>query len=224
MVVQQGEVALEIAEGLLGATLAVPASPQGLVIFAHGSGSSRFSSRNRFVAQELVKADFATLLMDLLTQREDRIDQITTEFRFNVKLLARRLLAATEWANQRFAKSQLPVGYFGASTGAAAALIAAAEAADAIAAVVSRGGRPDLAGDALPRVAAPTLLIVGGNDRTVIGMNREAQAAMRCRTELVIVPGATHLFEEPGALERVAELAMGWFRECLSVQPHARTT
>lgn len=222
--VQQGEVTLKVAEGLLGATLAVPASPQGLVIFAHGSGSSRFSSRNRFVAQELVKADFATLLMDLLTQREDRIDQVTAEFRFNVKLLARRLLAATEWAKQRFAKSPLPVGYFGASTGAAAALIAAAEADDAIAAVVSRGGRPDLAGDALPRVATPTLLIVGGDDRQVIGMNREAQAAMRCRTELIIVPGATHLFEEPGALESVAQLATGWFREFLSVQRHARTS
>jgi putative phosphoribosyl transferase len=223
MVVQQGEVTLEVAEGVLGATLAVPASPQGLVIFAHGSGSSRFSSRNRFVAQELVEAGFATLLMDLLTEREDRIDQVTTEFRFDVKLLARRLLAATEWAWQRFI-SPLPIGYFGASTGAAAALIAAAEAGDTIAAVVSRGGRPDLAGDALPRVTAPTLLIVGGDDRPVIGMNREAQAAMRCRTELVIVPGATHLFEEPGALERVAELATGWFRACLSVQRHARTS
>lgn len=212
--IAQEELAVHVLEGDLGATLTVPTNPQGLVIFAHGSGSSRFSSRNRFVAQELVKADFSTLLTDLLTQREEEVDEVTSEFRFDVHLLARRLLAATHWAKKHFA-DEPPIGYFGASTGAAAALIAAAHCGNSIAAVVSRGGRPDLAREALPHVTAPTLLIVGGNDRPVIQMNRRAQALMHCQTELVIVPGATHLFEEPGALERVSALAATWFREYL---------
>jgi putative phosphoribosyl transferase len=214
--VQQGEVTVQVPEGVLGATLVVPARPEGLVIFAHGSGSSRFSARNRFVAEELKKASFGTLLMDLLTQAEERRDEFTGEFRFDIRLLAKRLQAATAWASRQFADAPLPVGYFGASTGAAAALVAAAAAGDAISAIVSRGGRPDPAGEALQRVTAPTLLIVGGNDQPVIGMNQQAQARMRCLSELVIVPGATHLFEEKGTLERVAELAAEWFRKYLS--------
>jgi putative phosphoribosyl transferase len=213
--VEREEVTVQVPEGVLGATLVVPARPQGLVIFAHGSGSSRFSPRNRFVAEELNKASFGTLLMDLLTQAEERRDEFTGEFRFDISLLARRLQAATAWAKQHFADAPLSMGYFGASTGAAAALVAAAAAGDAISAIVSRGGRPDLAGEALPHVTAPTLLIVGGNDQPVIGMNRQAQARMRCPSELVIVPGATHLFEEPGTLERVAELAAAWFHKHL---------
>lgn len=215
---EQREVAIEIAEGALGAFLALTEPAHGLVIFAHGSGSSRFSSRNRFVADELNKAGFATLLMDLLTEGEERVDRITAELRFDVGLLAQRLEAGTDWSRRLFARTPLPTGYFGASTGAAAALIAAADAGDGIKAVVSRGGRPDLAGDALPRVTAPTLLIVGGEDREVIRLNRQAQAAMRCKNELTIVPGATHLFEEPGALEHVAALAMEWFRVHLKAE------
>ena len=203
-----------VPEGELGATLNVPSEPRGLVVFAHGSGSSRFSPRNRFVAQQLEEVRFATLLTDLLTLDEDRRDQRTAQYRFDVRRLASRLLAATDWAENRF--GGLPVGYFGASTGAAAALIAAAERGDAISAVVSRGGRPDLAGDALPLVVSATLLIVGGNDREVLELNRQAQAAMCARTELAIVPGATHLFEEPGALERVAGLAGAWFGRYLA--------
>lgn len=213
--ISHGEVTVEVPEGVLGATLVVPSAAQGLVIFAHGSGSSRFSPRNRLVAQELNEARFATLLMDLLTQGEERRDELTAELRFDIGFLAHRLRAATEWTKQRFAHDALPIGYFGASTGAAAALVAAAGAGDGIRAIVSRGGRPDLAGDALPRVTAPTLLIVGGEDRLVIGMNQQAQARLRCKTELVIVPGATHLFEEAGALERVAELASAWFSKYL---------
>jgi len=206
------ETSIPIARGVLGATLGIPEATRGIVIFAHGSGSSRFSPRNRFVADQLAVAGFATLLMDLLTEHEDRIDHVTAELRFDVRLLAQRLRTGTDWSQSRFADRPLPIGYFGASTGAAAALIAAAEASDLIKAVVSRGGRPDLAGDSLPHVLAPTLLIVGGEDHAVIRLNRQAQAAMRCKNDLAIVPGATHLFEEPGALERVAALATDWFR------------
>jgi putative phosphoribosyl transferase len=222
--ISHGEVSIQVPEGVLGATLVVPSSAQGLVIFAHGSGSSRFSPRNRLVARELNEARFATLLMDLLTSDEDRRDELTAEFRFDIGLLARRLGAATQWATQQFADESLPIGYFGASTGAAAALVAGADAGDAIRAIVSRGGRPDLAGDALPRVTAPTLLIVGGEDRPVIEMNQRAQDRLRCESELVIVPGATHLFEETGALEKVAELASEWFSKYLQsgLPPDAR--
>lgn len=216
--VPQGEVTVQVPEGLLGATLVAPSGLSGLVIFAHGSGSSRFSPRNRFVAQRLNTAGFATLLMDLLTEDEDRRDQFTAEFRFDIRLLARRLRAATTWAIERFAAEPPAIGYFGASTGAAAALVAAAGAGEGVRAIVSRGGRPDLAGDALPRVSAPTLLIVGGNDQQVIEMNRQAQARLRCSSELVIVPGATHLFEEPGTLEQVADLASAWFRKHLPLR------
>ncbi|HEY9085841.1 MAG TPA: dienelactone hydrolase family protein [Candidatus Tyrphobacter sp.] len=200
----------------LGATLCVPLDAAGLVIFAHGSGSSRFSPRNRLVADRLGEAGYATLLTDLLTQREERVDRFTAEFRFDIPRLAQRLIVATEQLRERFAGKPLPIGYFGASTGAAAALIAAAERPQWISAVVSRGGRPDLAGDALGNVSAPTLLIVGGNDTEVIALNRRAQASMRAHTELAIVPGATHLFEEPGALERVADLAAAWFTHYLA--------
>ncbi|MBV8151909.1 MAG: dienelactone hydrolase family protein [Candidatus Eremiobacteraeota bacterium] len=206
---QADEIVVTVPEGPLGASLSAAADSHGLVIFAHGSGSSRFSPRNRFVAEQLQNAGFATLLMDLLTQDEDRRDQRTTEFRFDVALLGRRLLAATNWSLARF--PALSIGYFGASTGAAAALIAAADLGERIAAVVSRGGRPDLAGAALARVTAPTLLLVGARDRQVIALNEEAQAQLRCTSELAIVPGASHLFEEPGTLEVVADLAARWF-------------
>jgi pimeloyl-ACP methyl ester carboxylesterase len=204
--------AVRIADGadMLDADLHLPEGARGLVIVAHGSGSSRFSSRNRQVAESLNKGRFATLLLDLLTQTEERVDVRTAEYRFNISLLGRRVVAATDWASGHKVLRQLTFGYFGASTGAAAALIAAAERPDA-AAVVSRGGRPDLAGDALPIVRAPTLLIVGGDDDPVIELNEEAMRRMHAPVELAIVPHATHLFEEPGTLEEVQRLALDWF-------------
>jgi putative phosphoribosyl transferase len=195
---------------MLDADLHLPEAARGLVIFAHGSGSSRFSSRNRQVAESLNKGHFATLLLDLLTQAEERVDVRTAEYRFDIPLLARRMVAATDWAGGHDLVRQLPIGYFGASTGAAAALMAAAER-PAAAAVVSRGGRPDLAGDALPIIRTPTLLIVGGDDGPVIELNEEAMRRMRAPVELAIVPHATHLFEEPGTLEEVQRLALDWF-------------
>jgi dienelactone hydrolase len=205
--------AVEIPAGskILNGDLNIPDHSIGVVLFAHGSGSSRFSPRNRFVAAQLQEAAMATLLLDLLTEEEEREDEITARLRFDITLLAERLIAATQWTTQRQETAPLPIGYFGASTGGGAALVAAAARPDAIAAVVSRGGRPDLAGDALPSVQAPTLLIVGGHDAPVIEMNRQAMARLRCETELRIVPGATHLFEEPGALDEVARLAQQWF-------------
>ncbi len=201
---------IEAAGELLTADIRVPASPRGLVIFAHGSGSSRLSPRNRQVAAALNDAGLATVLIDLLSEREESIDRRSTEYRFDIGLLARRLGAASEWARQAEGLGDLPMGYFGASTGAAAALVAAAERRD-IRAVVSRGGRPDMAGPALPAVDAPTLLIVGQRDPEVIGLNREALAKLRSEARLEIVADATHLFEEPGALERVSSLARQWF-------------
>jgi len=195
----------------LEGTLSVPREATGVVLFAHGSGSSRHSPRNRFVAAELQQAGLGTLLIDLLSAEEERVDARTGELRFDIGLLARRVVAATDWLAKQAAATGLPIGCFGASTGAAAALVAAAERPDVVAAVVSRGGRPDLAGDALGRVRAPTLLIVGGNDEVVLDLNRQAQATLRAETKLEIVPGATHLFPEPGKLERVAELARDWF-------------
>ena len=189
----------------------------GVVLFAHGSGSSRHSRRNQFVAQRLQEAGLATLLMDLLSLEEEQEDALTGHLRFDIGLLARRLVAATEWLSQDPHTRQLPVGYFGASTGGGAALVAAAERPPAVHAVVSRGGRPDLAGDALPLVQAPTLLIVGSRDTPVIAMNREALDRLRCMKTLEIVPGASHLFEEAGALEVVARLAAGWFTRHLSL-------
>jgi dienelactone hydrolase len=202
---------LEMLEGSLG----IPDHAQGVVLFAHGSGSSRHSPRNRHVAGLLRDAGLATLLTDLLTPAEEAVDLQTRHLRFDIPLLARRLAAATDWILQDAQTRSLPIGYFGASTGAAAALVAAADRPDAVAAIVSRGGRPDLAQPVLARVRAPTLLIVGGNDVPVIAMNREALAQLPVEKDLAIVPGATHLFEEPGALEEVARLATAWFTRYL---------
>ncbi|MBI4195415.1 MAG: dienelactone hydrolase family protein [Betaproteobacteria bacterium] len=195
----------------LPGSLVVPRNATGVVVFAHGSGSSRFSPRNRAVAETLNAAGLGTLLFDLLTAEENEIDLRTRELRFDIGLLTERLVGAIDWLGLRREVVHLPIGLFGASTGAAAALRAAAERPKNVAAVVSRGGRPDLAGDALPRVEAPTLLIVGGADAPVIGMNEEAIARMHCERRLSIVPGATHLFEEPGTMEQVARLAQEWF-------------
>jgi putative phosphoribosyl transferase len=191
--------------------LHLPSNPLGVVIFVHGSGSGRFSPRNRFVAKELNKQGFATLLLDLLTEEEHRIDMETMEYRFNIPLLASRSNLATSWVHGQPGLSRLPIGLFGASTGAAAALITAAEMKLQVAAVVSRGGRPDLAEQFLPQVDAPTLLIVGGEDDTVLALNRKAMVQMHCPTKLHVVRGATHLFEEPGALEQVVTVAAEWF-------------
>src|SRR5205823_11682576 len=191
--------------------LSLPDYAIALVLFAHGSGSSRHSPRNQFVARVLNNSGLATLLFDLLTPEEEAIDARTAELRFNIKLLAERLVHATNWAKRQQQTRNLRIGYFGSSTGGAAALVAAAELAQQVGAIVSRGGRPDLAGEALPRVQAPTLLIVGGEDDVVIGLNQRALTQMHCEAKLEIVPGATHLFEEPGALDRVADLAADWF-------------
>src|SRR6266516_5113495 len=184
---------------------------KALVLFAHGSGSSRHSPRNQFVARTLNEAGLATLLFDLLTPEEESVDLYTREHRFNIGLLAERLVHATKWAKQQKQTADLRIGYFGSSTGGGAALVAAAELPDEVGPVVSRGGRPDLAGDALPKVKAATLLIIGGEDDVVIELNEKARAQMGCQVKIDIVPGATHLFEEPGALERVADLASDWF-------------
>lgn len=209
--VEEKEVRVSAAAAEIKGDLAVPENAVGIVLFSHGSGSSRKSSRNRRVAAELQKQGFATLLLDLLTDDEERRDHETGEARFDISLLARRLVGATDWLNGQAATQGLRIGYFGASTGAAAALVAASWRPDVVAAVVSRGGRPDLAGRTLTRVEAPTLLIVGGNDALVIALNREAFARLTCPKSLQIVPGATHLFEEPGALDTVARLAGEWF-------------
>ena len=203
----------------LDGDLALPDQAKGLVLFAHGSGSSRFSPRNRAVAAELQDAGFATLLLDLLTPDEERVDAVTRELRFDIELLATRLVAATDWATQRSPAKHMAVGYFGASTGAAAALVAAAQRPDTVRAVVSRGGRPDLAGAALAEVRAPTLLIVGGYDTLVIDLNEKALGELGCAKRLEIVPLATHLFEESGALEQVARLARRWFEHYLTAVP-----
>jgi pimeloyl-ACP methyl ester carboxylesterase len=192
--------------------LAMPINATGLVLFAHGSGSSRHSPRNKYVASELNQADLATLLFDLLTEKEEYEEQYSGHLRFDIGMLADRLVAATDWVRNDTRLGELPVGYFGASTGGGAAMVAAAARPEIIAAVVSRGGRPDLAGDALPYVQAPTLLIVGGDDAPVITMNQQALLRLACEKQLQIVPGATHLFEEPGALEEVARLARQWFQ------------
>jgi len=218
--IETNEVALPLAGGeQLFATEGRPRDARGLVVFAHGSGSSRHSPRNRLVAEALHGAGFGTLLLDLLTAREDARDQLTAEYRFDIELLAGRLVAAVRWARARPEQAPVPIGLFGASTGAAAALVAAAAIDDEVAAIVSRGGRPDLAGTALTAVRAPTLLIVGGNDAEVLALNRRAAAQLHAAHELAIVPGATHLFEERGALEAVARLAAGWFGRYLTTSP-----
>jgi putative phosphoribosyl transferase len=208
---ERGEVQIRAGSILLNGELKVPDSATGVVLFAHGSGSSRHSPRNQYVARVIRDAGVGTLLFDLLTRQEEAIDNYTREFRFDINLLARRLVAATRWLAGETEASHLCPGYFGSSTGGAAALVAAAELREKVGAVVSRGGRPDLAGAALGQVKAPTLLIVGGLDGPVITMNEEAYAQLRCVKELKIVPGATHLFEEPGKLEEVASLAAKWF-------------
>ena len=205
------------AEGVtLEGTLSIPGHARGVVLFAHGSGSSRFSPRNRAVAGALHDHGFATLLLDLLTSQEERVDAYTAQLRFDVSMLARRLVAAVDWLTDAPDTAHLPLGCFGASTGAASALITAVERAEVVTAVVSRGGRPDLAGALLALVRAPTLLLVGGNDVPVIELNRRAMGQMRTEVRLEIVPGATHLFEEPGTLDVVATRAAAWFERFTS--------
>ncbi len=206
---------IEADGAVLEGSLSLPNGAQRVVLFAHGSGSSRHSPRNRYVAQVLQRAGLATLLIDLLTADEERLDMQTTTLRFDISLLAGRLVAATRWLDAQPQTHNLKIGYFGASTGGGAALVAAAQLPGLVGAVVSRGGRPDLAGDALPAVEAPTLLIVGEKDAQVIALNRQAIARLRAVSRLDIVPGATHLFEEPGALEDVARLARDWFLQYL---------
>jgi dienelactone hydrolase len=210
---------LILADGVtLQGDITLPEGAHGLVIFAHGSGSSRMSPRNRQVARDLNSAGLATLLLDLLTLQEEQVDRLTASHRFDIGLLARRLTGAIDWSTKKPYLDRLPIGLFGASTGAAAALVAAAERPGVVRAVVSRGGRPDLAGAALGKVRAPTLLLVGGFDEVVIDLNREAMASMRCEVALEIVPGATHLFSEPGTLELVSEHAATWFVRHLTTE------
>ena len=217
------EIAIDLQGAKLEGTLTVPKDAKGLVLFAHGSGSSRHSRRNRYVAQVFESQAIGTLLFDLLTRGEELIDQYRGELRFNIPFLARRLVGATHWVKSNANTKQLKLGYFGASTGAGAALVAGAELPEMLSAIVSRGGRPDLAGGALGLVRAPTLLIVGGRDETVITMNQEALAQLKCpEKKLVIVPGATHLFEEPGTLEEVARIAAEWFTRCFTAAGKAQ--
>jgi putative phosphoribosyl transferase len=222
MKAHEREVLVSAGEKLaLEGSLALPEGAAALVLFAHGSGSSRFSPRNRYVAGVLQRAGLGTLLIDLLTASEEEEERYARHLRFDIGLLARRLVGVTHWVRSEPATRLLRIGYFGSSTGAAAALAAAATEPNRIGAVVSRGGRPDLAAEALPRVCAPTLLIVGGEDLDVLELNREALDLLQAEKRLEIVPGATHLFEEPGALEHVAELASRWFASHL--QPPERT-
>jgi pimeloyl-ACP methyl ester carboxylesterase len=205
------EVEIPIGHFCLHGELIVPAGASGIALFAHGSGSSRNSPRNQYVAHVLREARIGTLLFDLLTPEEEFLDARTANLRFDIALLAHRLIAATNWLRNESRTNEMPIGYFGASTGGSAALVAAAELEDRIKAVVVRGGRPDLAGSALPLVTAPTLLIVGALDHPVVAINRNALNQLRCEKSLEIVPGATHLFEEPGTLEQVGHLAADWF-------------
>ncbi|MUG97392.1 alpha/beta hydrolase [Scytonema sp. UIC 10036] len=211
------ERSIQVPSGVinLDGDLRIPENARGVVLFAHGSGSSRYSSRNRYVAEELNKAGFATLLIDLLTQDEEEIDNQTGQLRFNINLLAERLIDATQWLAQNLEIYKTKIAYFGASTGAAAALVAAAQHPNGICAIVSRGGRPDLAEASLSNVQAPTLLIVGERDTPVIRMNQEALEQLQVEKKLAIVPEATHLFEEPGTLEAVARLSSEWFEQHL---------
>ena len=208
---QETKVKIPISSVVVEGNLTMPPGSKGIVLFAHGSGSSRFSPRNQYVAKEFSKAKIGTLLFDLLTSKEEEQDMFTAEYRFNIDLLAERLIGATEWLRKDLREKRYTFGYFGASTGAAAALIAAAKLPNDILAVVSRGGRPDLAAGYLPQVVAPTLLLVGGLDTEVIKLNRQAMAQMTTEKKLVIIPGATHLFEEPGKLEEVAKASKDWF-------------
>jgi putative phosphoribosyl transferase len=225
MVFQQDDHTVRVTAGAvtLEGNLELPSSAPGIVLFAHGSGSGRHSPRNRYVAEVLRRAGLATLLLDLLTPDEELIDMQTGHLRFDIPLLAARLGGATDWIARQPETHHLRIGYFGASTGSAAALSAAAERADLIKAVVSRGGRPDLAGPALSRVKAPTLLLVGGQDFGVIDLNRAAMASLNTEKKLQIIPGATHLFEEPGTLEEVARLASDWFQRYLSTDDEVKS-
>ncbi len=216
-------VRISVGDQFLHGDLGIPPDPHGLVLFAHGSGSSRHSPRNIYVARILERRGLATLLIDLLTPQEERVDDRTAEYRFDIPLLAGRLVTVIDWLGRQDATRGLPIGLFGASTGGGAALVAAADRPREVGAVVSRGGRPDLAGAALLRVTSPALLVVGGLDAPVIEMNREAMQRMRGEVSLAIVPAATHLFEEPGALERVAALAGDWFARHLEPVGLARS-
>ena len=209
--IEQRTVRIAVGRLALDGDLSVPAYARGVVLFAHGSGSSRFSARNRHVATVLQEDGFATLLLDLLTPNEEELDRLSGEYRFDIGRLAERLIGAAEWLGSEDSTRSLPLSMFGASTGGGAALVAAAELPERVAAVVSRGGRPDLAGDALGRVVAPTLLIVGGNDDVVLELNRAALAKLRTTARLEVIPGATHLFEERGTLDEVARHAAAWF-------------
>jgi len=206
-------------DAVLDGDLVVPSGASGIAVFAHGSGSSRHSPRNKSVARVIREAGVGSLLFDLLTREEELVEVFTRHLRFDIELLTRRLIEATRWLASQEETRNLRVGYFGSSTGAAAAIRAAARLGEEIGAVVSRGGRPDLAGDALPLVKAPTLLIVGGHDETVIELNQDAYARLRCEKELRVIPGATHLFEEPGALEQVSDLAADWLKGHLQSLP-----
>jgi dienelactone hydrolase len=216
---KEHEVLISAGRQTLQGNLTVPEGAQAIVLFAHGSGSGRLSPRNRYVAKELNQAGLATLLFDLLTPEEERLDTITRELRFDISLLADRLAGATDWVTQNPEIQRLNIGYFGASTGAAAALIAAAQHPRQVDAIVSRGGRPDLAGPALHSVQAPTLLTVGGDDYEVIQLNSQAFHQLTCEKEMMLVRGATHLFEEPGKLEEVAKAAIAWFKKYLMKAP-----
>jgi len=221
----ESEVTIECGNVALQGTLAFPKPCAGIVLFAHGSGSSRHSPRNRYVAGVLQSEGIATLLFDLLTRAEESEDEFSGELRFDIPFLAERLMAATSWVRQRPDLQSLPIGYFGASTGAGAALVAASRLPRVVGAVVSRGGRPDLAGNALRAVEAPTLMIVGGNDQRVIDLNQTALAKLKCPVkDLIIIPGATHLFEEPGTLEEVARIAAGWFTRYLARSSRAHAS
>ncbi len=217
--ISESEYRLKVdAQGVLEGTLALPPHPTGVVLFAHGFGSSRMSPRNRYVARALNQASLATLLLDLLTPSEEAVDKLTHELRFDLDLLTQRMTLATDWLTRTEGTADLPVGYFGTSTGAGAALIAATTRSLLVRAVVSRGGRPDLAGDALPEVRAPTLLIVGGRDKTVLALNEAALERLTCEKSLGVVPDAGPLFEEPGTLRQVAALTRRWFRQYLPIE------
>ena len=216
MNMQKSEIAIPVGDLSIYGDLTLIDNSKGIVVFAHGSGSSRFSSRNQHVAHILNAAHFSTLLFDLLTEKEERIDVYSREFRFNIPLLAKRLVSVSQWLQTHAITKHLKIGYFGASTGAAAALIAAAELKTEIAAVVSRGGRPDLAHDYLAAVCAPTLLIVGALDYEVITLNEQAYKLLTHEKKMVLIPGATHLFEEPGTLEEVALITTEWFKKYMA--------
>lgn len=209
------EVQISSGKATISGNLEIPSGAKSIVLFAHGSGSSRFSPRNTYVARLLNREKIGTLLVDLLTMEEESIDEYTGQFRFNIDLLAERLIDSTNWIKKSSEAPNFTIGYFGASTGAAAALIAAAKLSNDVKAIVSRGGRPDMAEDYLPKVKAPTLLIVGGDDQEVLELNKQAFAQLHSEKKIEVVPGATHLFEEPGKLKTVAELAIDWFNRYL---------